>query len=119
MIRRLVAAVSAWMTCMGVLPAVVLGEEPVGQLLGFSPGARAIGMGKAQGAIAEEPDAGYWNPAALAFIEPKHAATATYSMLNSIFDVSSLFMFAAYSERIDRLELPSPSGLASSRAVWG
>jgi hypothetical protein len=87
---------------MGVLPAVALGEEPVGYLLRLPPGARAIGMGMAQGAIAEEPDAGYWNPAALAFIEPEHAATFTYSRLDAFFDLTFPFVYAAYSERIGR-----------------
>jgi hypothetical protein len=58
-------------------------------------------MSAAQGAIAEDADAGYWNPAALAFIEPNHAASFTYSKLRGFDDYP--FVFAAYSERVEKL----------------
>jgi hypothetical protein len=60
-------------------------------------------MGSAHGAVAEDPDAGYWNPAALAFIEPDHAAAFTYSRLKGIFDTNFPFVYAAYSEHIDAI----------------
>jgi hypothetical protein len=78
-------------------------EEPAGYLLGFPPGARAIAMGMAQGVVAEDADAGYWNPAALAFIEPNHAGSFTYSSLNRDFNINYPFVFAAYSERVEGL----------------
>ncbi len=61
-------------------------------------------MGMAHGAIAEGPDAGYWNPAALAFIETSHAANVTYSSLKGVFDLDFPFVHAAYAARTSKLE---------------
>jgi len=103
MTRRLVEVVSAWATLLCGSPDLASSEETAGYLLLYPPGARAIAMGKAQGVVAEDADAGYWNPATLAFIEPNHAASFTYSRLNGEFDASYPYVFAAYSERIERL----------------
>jgi hypothetical protein len=85
-----------------MLPAASwAGQETAGYLLDLPPGGRAIGMGSAQGAVAEDPDAGYWNPAALAFVEPKHAVAVTYSRLKGIEDFP--FVYAAYSASIPEL----------------
>ena len=100
MIRRCVW-VSVWATLTCTAPELASSEEPVGTLLGLSPGARAIAMGTAQGVVAEDADAGYWNPAALAFIEPEHAASVTYSRFEGFDDYP--FLFGAYSQRIERL----------------
>ena len=104
MTRGFVGVISAWVALMCGAPELASSEEPAGYLLGLPPGARAIAMSAAQGAIAEDADAGYWNPAALAFIEPNHAASFTYSRLEVFQDLDYPFVFAAYSERIERLQ---------------
>ena len=103
MTRRIIRVLAAWVALVCGVPELASSEEPVGALFDLPPGARAIGMGMAQGAVANDADAGYWNPAALAFIEPNHAASFTYSQFNAFEDQKYPFVFAVYSERIERL----------------
>src|SRR5687767_1756777 len=98
-------ALIMWGILVGLLPGVATGqEEPIGQLLQLPAGARAIGMGNAHGAVADGPDAGYWNPAALAFIEASHSTNVTYSRLKVFLDSDVPFVFGAYAARIERLQ---------------
>jgi Type IX secretion system protein PorV len=91
-------------TLLSLVPRVGIGQEPVGQLLQLPAGARAIGMGMAHGAVADGPDAGYWNPAALAFIEAAHSVNVTYSRLESFLDSNVPFVHAAYAVPTEKLK---------------
>jgi hypothetical protein len=90
-----------WLTAIVSTRAFGQDGEPVGYLLDLPPGARAIGMGSAQGAVAEDADAAYWNPAALGFLEPDQAATFTYSRLRGLENYP--FVHAAYAHSIPKL----------------
>jgi len=103
MTRRPRFALGVFAMLMSCVPGLVFAQESAGLLLQQPPGARAIAMGSAQGAVAEDPDAGYWNPTALGFIEPDHAAAFTYSRLKGVFDINFPFVYAAYSEHIDAI----------------
>jgi hypothetical protein len=60
-------------------------------------------MGMAHGAVADGPDAGYWNPAALAFIEASQSANVTYSKFVGFSDSNFPFVFASYAARVAKL----------------
>lgn len=50
--------------------------------LRIGAGARALGMGEAYGAVAEGPDAAYWNPAGLAWIKRPEVSYSHVEMLD-------------------------------------
>lgn len=70
------------------LPAIVFansGGQP-GQFMAYGAGARALGMGGAFFAVADDATAAYWNPAALSLLERKEIS----SMQASLFEDTSL-----------------------------
>ena len=75
--RRLIAGLAGAMLAAGfAMPASALTDEEVYRTLRFSvavPGARAMGMGGASIAIADDPGAVYSNPAGLGFLDRPQA----------------------------------------------
>ena len=66
-------------------PIVAQGEAGSIFLL-ISPGARAGGMGEAQGAVANDAYASYWNPAGLAFQDGSELAIMHVNWLPNLAD---------------------------------
>ncbi|MCK5357061.1 MAG: PorV/PorQ family protein, partial [Elusimicrobiales bacterium] len=64
-----------------------------GQLMSYGVGARAMGMGGAFFAVADDSTAAYWNPAALVFLKRKEFSTMQSSMFA---DTSLSFFTYAY-----------------------
>lgn len=65
------------------------------KFLRLGVGARAIGLGEAYTALADEASAVYWNPAALTRIEKRSA-----TFMHTAYLGSSYFDFAAYGQRV-------------------
>lgn len=78
-------------------------EEPGFGILTYPSGARAIAMGEAQAAIADGPDAGFWNPAAVAFAAYERGTTFTYSSFDVGETIDITFMSASHLTRIEAL----------------
>ena len=69
MIRKIVAVFCLCVcTCMNLFCQTVIGKY-AGEFLAIGVGGRALGMGSAQTAIANDVTAGYWNPAGLASMD--------------------------------------------------
>lgn len=90
----------------------------------FEHGARGVGMGGAFGAIANDPSAGYYNPAGLAFIEGTQATAGFYLITEtSEFTGDNPYPGAGYrTEMEDQIFYPPHfhlTGPIGDRVHWG
>ncbi|UPT75943.1 MAG: PorV/PorQ family protein [Elusimicrobiota bacterium] len=79
-----------------LLASPALGAETA-TFLDVGPGARAIGLGGAYTALADDSDAVYWNPAGLARLEKRHV-----SLSHSALGVSNQHEFISYAHPTSR-----------------
>jgi len=89
---RVKTAVLGLLLC-ALLPQAVLAAD-AGSFLRIGVGARALGMGGAFVALADDPTAIYWNPAGLASLESGELA----SMYTNQFGLGAHFSFLAFSQ---------------------
>ncbi|MBI2069679.1 MAG: PorV/PorQ family protein [Elusimicrobia bacterium] len=98
--RRLGALVLALLACTTAARAVSFSEKAKGtssaQVLRLAQGARAIGMGEAYAALADDPFALYWNPAGLNHIQRPHAA----GFMHAFYVADINFGYAAWISRL-------------------
>lgn len=97
LIRKLLPFVAAAAgVCAGVAPGRTAGTTAA-PFLGLGVSARAIAMGEAQSAVAEGPDALYWNPAGLGRLRSPALSFMHASYLQGIF-----YDYAAYDHPLAR-----------------
>lgn len=82
-----------------------------GEFLQLGAGARASAMGEAYSAVADDPSAVYWNPAALTRV-----ASKSVTLMHSTYIDSSRFSFGAYAHPLGRA---GAFGISLTHFTWG
>ena len=94
-LKKTLAVFAFFFLTVSILPSKLLAQSGglPGQLMSYGVGARALGMGGAFFAVADDSTASYWNPAALVFLKRKEFSTMQSNMFA---DTSLSFFTYAY-----------------------
>jgi hypothetical protein len=125
--KRLLASIITLAVAAGVAGAAEAGSSAAA-FLKIGVGARAVGMGEAQAAVAEGPDALYWNPAGLAaydrgavsFTHNEWLEDVRYEYLGLSYPLPGVGTFAFTAGRVSmgdiegRNEMGDPTGTFSA-----
>lgn len=93
---RIVAAVSLAVVAAATAPAHA-GDKYAAEFLKIGVGARALGMGEAFVAVADDGTAGYWNPAGLVYVKQREVSALHAEQFGALVN----YDFASYVHPLD------------------